>query len=346
MPATPGASCDVVVLGGGPAGSAAAVTLARAGRSVLIVDPATSGRDFRVGEGAPPGLDRTVDEIFGAGTFIADDHQPSYGNRAAWGSARVLDTDFMFNPLGHGWHLDRVAFDARLLAIAEAAGATVGRRFVDAAVVIDASGRRAAFARGHGGRLVTHDRLAAAVAVYPCAAEDRDRLTTVESVETGWWYAAAIPGRRRVVAFLTDGDLLPSALRSSAGFDRDVRATDLVAGLLGDGRPTRPRVVAAATAHLDRPVGDGWLAAGDAAACFDPLSSQGILTAVLMGRAAAEAAVAGRAGSAAYEARYRAVVEQFRAEQRATYALEQRWPDSPFWSRRHLEFLSVFRGHR
>ena len=33
-------------------------------------------------------------------------------------------TDFMFNPFGSGWHLDRVAFDDRLLAAAEAAGAT------------------------------------------------------------------------------------------------------------------------------------------------------------------------------------------------------------------------------
>jgi flavin-dependent dehydrogenase len=134
-----------------------------------------------------------------------------------------------------------------------------------------------------------------------------------------------------VVAFLTDGDLLEPELRSVAGFDRHVRRTVHVAAVVADGAPTRPVVVAAGTAHLDSPVGTGWLAVGDAAASFDPLSSQGILTAVLMGREAAR----GVDDPGAYADRYRAIVARFEAERRATYQREQRWPDAPFWSRRH-----------
>jgi flavin-dependent dehydrogenase len=326
---------DVVVIGAGPAGAAAATALARTGRSILLVDETAEPPGWRVGEGAPPGLDGAVDEVFGSGTFVAADHLRSYGNRSAWGSDEAVVTDFMLNPFGAGWHLDRVAFDARLLVAAEAAGATV-RRGVDggdlaagAEVVIDATGRRAAYARRRGARLVAHDRLTAVVAVYARRDDDDDTMTTVEAVEDGWWYTSAIPRLRRVVAFLTDGDLLLAGLRSADRFDEQVRRTRHITAVV-DGHPGPPTLFAAGTAHLDRPAGDGWLAVGDAAACFDPLSSQGILTAVLMGGAV----TTGIDEPEGYVGRYRAIVDRYRAEQRATYALERRWPDAAFWARR------------
>ena len=216
---------DAVVIGGGPAGCAAATTLARTGRSVVLVVDRRPHRTFGVGEGAPPGLDRAVDDVFGHGTFVPTDHLRSLGNRAAWGTGDLLRTDFMFNPFGTGWHLDRVAFDASLLAAAEAAGATLrtsldGGQAVAAPVVIDASGRRADHARHRGARRIASDRLIAVLTTYPRADTDADATTTVEAVEAGWWYTCPIPQHRRVVAFLTDADLLAAELRTSAGFDR------------------------------------------------------------------------------------------------------------------------------
>ena len=324
------------MIGGGPAGCAAAATLARTGRSVVLVVDRRSHRTFGVGEGGPPGLDRAVNDVFGHGTFVPTDHLRSLANRAAWGSSELVRTDFMFNPFGTGWHLDRVAFDASLLAAAEAAGATVrtsldGSQAMLAPVVIDASGRRAHHARHRGAHRIAGDRLIAALTTYPRAGTDDDATTTVEAVEIGWWYTCPIPHHRRVVAFLTDGDLLASELRTSAGFDRDAHRTTQIAPLLGPAAPMAPLVVAAGTAHLEPPCGDGWLSVGDAAASFDPLSSQGILTAVLMGREAARCVD----DPTAYAARYRAIVAHYEAERRATYRLEERWPTAPFWTRRH-----------
>ena len=95
--------------------------------------------------------------------------------------------------------------------------------------------------------------------------------------------------------------------------------------------PGAPLVVAAGTAHLDPPCGDGWLAAGDAAASFDPLSSQGILTAVLMGAEVAR----GIDDTPAFAARYQAIVAEYETQRLAIYRREERWPDAPFWARRH-----------
>jgi flavin-dependent dehydrogenase len=166
--------------------------------------------------------------------------------------------------------------------------------------------------------------------MYPAAPGDADATTTVQSTAGGWWYTSPVPGGRRVVAFLTDGDLLPGALRSPLGFDRAARRVAHVATLLAAGAPAPPIVVAAGTSYLEPVAGDGWLAAGDAAATFDPISSQGILTAVLMGREAARCAEQ----PAEFASRYRSIVARYDAERRATYALEQRWPTSAFWARR------------
>ena len=232
------ADYDVVVIGGGPAGAAAATTLPRTGRAVLVLAGRRSHRTIAVGEGAPPGLDQTVDDVFGSGTFAAADHLRSLGNRVAWGSDDLVRTDFMFSPFGAGWHLDRIAFDARLLAAAAGAGATVSDRIAEASremtapVVIDASGRRAVHCRRHGAQRVVGDRLTALVAMYPAGLLDVDSTTTVEAAEHGWWYTCPVPGHRRVVAFLTDGDLLVDEWRSSRGFDRAARRTNHIAAHL------------------------------------------------------------------------------------------------------------------
>src|SRR3954464_10445681 len=55
--------CDVSVVGGGPAGVAAAVTLARAGREVVLVDKARFPRDKCCGDGLTTGALRRLERL-------------------------------------------------------------------------------------------------------------------------------------------------------------------------------------------------------------------------------------------------------------------------------------------
>ena len=170
----------------------------------------------------------------------------------------------------------------------------------------------------------------AAVAVFPRCAADQDTATTVEAVESGWWYTSAIPGARRVVALLTDGDLLPAGIRHAERFVELVATTRHVASLV-DGQPEPPTLVAAGTAHLDRPVGRRM-------ACRR--RRRGVLRPTVVAghpHRRADGRRRRRAGSRTRTASSPATAPSstsYRTERMGTYALEQRWPDSPFWSRR------------
>jgi flavin-dependent dehydrogenase len=296
--------------------------------------------------------------------FLQQNHLPAYAMSAAWGQAAIRSRDYLFSGMGHGWHLDRVRFD-RLLAdeVRSRSGTLVcgvrpvsvvrekanlfrvatndGQEF-KAAHLIDASGRRMELARQMGARPVVVDRLIAASAYFNGFDLDSEaHETLVEAVADGWWYSALLPDGRLSVAFFSD----PEIIRMRGLIDPDAWARHLASA-----PHTRKRIGAApcdgpvafrpcGSQHLESAAGDGWIAAGDAAACFDPLASMGIGHAISSGIHAARAAYDQLCGNERVRSQYVAHVHQnfMRYLQLRTYyyGLEQRWADAPFWVRRH-----------
>lgn len=359
--------------GGGPAGSAAALTLARAGRGVLLVEKSPR-ETFKVGEGLPPAARPLLRQLGLLELFDADSHLPSYGNQSAWGSHVLHTTDFIKDPHGHGWHLDRPRFDAMLRDAARGAGAeTLGATrvrkcartaagdwrltlegagapaTVRARWVIDCTGRPASVARAEGVGRINYDQLLAFVALFNppegSRAPDRNSLTLVESAREGWWYTSLLPGGGRVTVYLTDADTDTAAsARTTDGFAALLAETAHVGALVnahGYVLGVGPKVALANSARLERIVGEGWLAAGDACASYDPLSSQGIVAALYSGfRAglALDAHASGDAGALeAYERHLRSVYDSYLRHRSVNYGSERRWPESEFWRRRRQQ---------
>jgi len=353
---------DIAIIGGGPAGSAAALALSRyTQRRVVLIERSDYG-GMRVGESVSSGLTAVL-AYLGLEHLLSDEkHLSAFGNVAAWGNATPASRDFLFTAGGHGWFLDRAAFDASLANAAERAGTCVlrdsnvlaakftsdlwdikthGQRLT-AKQIIDATGRRSAIARASGARRHAVDKLVGLVTWMsfgkPC---HHPRTVLVEAVENGWWYSAPVPGDKLVVAYMTDADQLDRRLiGDSKRFLEFVSGAPLTFARAANGVPVSPpRVWLAGSATTIPCIGKGWIAAGDAAASFDPLSSLGIGYAMLSGIQAARAVDHRLNGdedlAAAYEGDVARHMAGYLAQRQELYRLEQRWPERPFWSRRH-----------
>jgi flavin-dependent dehydrogenase len=364
-----GGSYDVAVLGGGPAGAATALALRRrdAGVRVALVEKSDYSA-FRVGETLPPPVRRLLERLGVWDAFPACGAAESYGTRAAWGSAAVQENAFIFSPYGRGWHVDRRNFDAWLAGEAQRAGADVYRgataratgrrgggwtvtlleegvahREIHARVVVDANGRHSPVARGQGARQIVFDGLVG-VAVRVRDAREHpllDSYTMVEACPDGWWYTAILPDGHLLAIFMTDADLLR---RTPWRRPDDMRALAACAPLTAERMACgtaagEPAIYPAASQRLDTCAGDGWFAVGDAAGTVDPLSSQGVMRALRSGINAARViqqhASGDRHALLAHDVRLANEYDAYLDTRFAYYAMEQRWPDSPFWRRRH-----------
>jgi flavin-dependent dehydrogenase len=97
-------------------------------------------------------------------------------------------------------------------------------------------------------------------------------------------------------------------------------------------------VLLAATSLLEPVAGRGWLAVGDAASCFDPISAQGIHKAFANAIAAAEVIACGNdtgeTRTQSYQAQIHHDFENYLRVRQHFYDIEKRWPLSSFWADR------------
>lgn len=119
-----GAPVDVLVIGGGPAGTTVASLLARAGRRVTLLERETFPR-YHIGESLAPSA-RTVLALTGALDAVErGGHQDKRGVRFTWSLDEwIID----WNALGNGtrsWQVDRSRFDEQNLRNAAAQGVEV-----------------------------------------------------------------------------------------------------------------------------------------------------------------------------------------------------------------------------
>jgi flavin-dependent dehydrogenase len=285
-----------------------------------------------------------------------------------WGAPEPKIYDFLWDPHGLGWHLDRARFDAWLRREAVLRGAaliqpatvefitrtdmfhvrarsTSGSLDLSASLIIDAAGRSSPVARRLGAQRIVHDKLVSVYVHGKDTYRETQAMTLIEAVEDGFWYTAPTPEGGRVLAFHTDADLprlralrAPVALLEHAYRTREIARTLTLSGFQVEGQR---RSIAAHSASLTPCTGEGWLATCDAAIAFDPLSSQGLLNALFTGLAAAEAASRHLEGESSalqeYEHTIAGIRHAYRRNHAHFYRAEGRWPQAPFWLRRRRE---------
>ncbi|GJJ10939.1 hypothetical protein Clacol_005168 [Clathrus columnatus] len=290
--------------------------------SLLVLDDADPG-SFKIGESLPaearrilPYLHPNVLSQLEQDTFDGI-HTKCTGTASAWGSSELQESFTIMNPFGSSWHLDRAGFDESLRSIVKsvceknknnklekikftgvekskerwtvfAKDPGVEQQY-QAKWLVDASGRKASLGRA----IIKNDSLFATYAFFTSLTTDSDHRTLIESTETGWWYTSQLSNQTRVVVYHTD-NRNPSSkqARKWGGFldllhGNTQHISDLLSG--NDYQPVLdgnfPRGTPACSSYLEPPGDENqcWIAVGDAAMAFDPLSSQGMITAMKMG---------------------------------------------------------------
>ena len=309
-------AAEVVVVGAGPAGSAAAAWAARSGREVLVVDMAEFPRDKACGDGLTP---RAVLELrrLGLGDWL-DGHIRHHGLRMAGFGAdvQVPWPGRSFPAVSSA--VPRTELDDRIRKAAEASGAgmLLGRKAVD--VARDRAGRVEAVLLADGTRVRCRWLIVADGARSPLgrALGRRWHRQTVYGVAVRGY----LPSPRSAEPWISsdlelrspEGQVLPGygwifplgngevnigvGALATARRPADVALRALIrryADLKQDawGFTGAPKAVASALLPMGGAVsgvaGANWMLIGDAAGCVNPLNGEGIDYGLETGRLAA-----------------------------------------------------------
>lgn len=295
------AIADVAIVGGGPAGAAAAISCAMRGLQVALFEREAAGWE-RPGETLHPGIEPLLEQL-GVGsalTRVTGARHP--GIWIEWNGPRRFQA---FGADNHGpWHgfqVNRAEFDALLLARAQALGVAVHQKIavrspliddgavcgvrtnagpVLARMVIDTSGRSRWLARALGIESRQHSpRLVARYGYAQGRCPERDEAPLLIGSANGWtWTAKVRPNTYQWTHVALDGKRpargwMPEEFQGLAPLGR-ARGADVTWRL------------------AMQSAGPGWFMAGDAAALLDPSSSNGVLKALMSGMTAAHLAAA------------------------------------------------------
>jgi flavin-dependent dehydrogenase len=352
-------STDVLIVGGGPSGAAAAMACASRGFRAVILEAQTLSRN-RIGESLSALAHTSLAELGLLSEFLAARHEPTHLFRSVWGS-EVMERD----SLRHGWypdhHLDRARFDDWLLSQAEQRGVHVLRpaarlqltrdskdRFVCRAriagepfelhgrAVIDATGRRAFGMKRLGARRATTDKLVGLARWYPRRANRA--MVLVEAASEGWWYSAPTPDQGQVAIFFTDASSYTQSSRREALWQQSLCDAPLTRDVLKKLTPGRIDLHPASPQLTDWTPDGPYIPVGDAAFASDPISGSGLMFALSSGIEAARAIDLYWKGSktvmAAYRHGVRRLFERHLAERVQTYAARRTLDAGDFWQRR------------
>ncbi|MCJ7796523.1 MAG: geranylgeranyl reductase family protein, partial [Thermoleophilia bacterium] len=334
---------DVVSVGAGPAGCAAATFLAREGVDVLAVDRATFPRDKVCGDGLGP---RSVSMLrrMGVERRLRDlSYQPIHHYRvvSAWGDAVRTGVPAFGKGAGYAHVVPRQDLDLLLVGAAREAGTSIWEG-VRALRGTEVGGMPAVEARGPDGRsLLFRGR----VVVGADGSRGSFSRTVLPARRSGPYavgmraYVEGVEGLDGALNFFLDRDLLPGcgwifpsgraggpanvglglptrALRRRPErlrdvFDRFLGPTSLAGPHLQGARLAAPPALFPLRSGLLRGTRrqGNVLLAGDAASLIDPLSGEGVAYALESGHLAALAiARALRSGRLSELARYEATV--------------------------------------
>ncbi|MGH1464272.1 MAG: geranylgeranyl reductase family protein [Cognatishimia sp.] len=288
---------DVIVVGAGPAGSAAAAWIARSGHSVALIDKATFPRDKLCG-GLFTERSRTYhNEIFAKDFQISK--AVTKNNVTLWHAGQSLGTITDIPPLHltmrrnldadlHALALSKGASDFSGQAIVKISGTSVQLgtdQTITGKVLIGADGVNSMVARQLFGQAFEHDQIGFALEIEaPLPAQPAEKQPLrIDFDAAKWGYGWSFPKQKSVTIGIGGLHRLNP--------DMKTRLTQYLDQLnIAKGPKVKGHFLP--FGHFKTSPGQGAvLLAGDAAGLVDPITGEGIAYALKSGQLAAQAAI-------------------------------------------------------
>ncbi len=319
-------TCDVLIIGGGPAGSSAAAVLAEYGHRVVILERERFPR-YHIGESLIPFTYGPLERIGMIPKMKASHFVKKFSVAFIQPDGRASQPFYFFTrydreTIAQSWQVVRSEFDLMLLDNAREKGAVVheettvtellkqdgrviGARALGsdgtpveyhARIVLDCTGREAFTAARHGWR--TRDPFLNKVSVWTYyrgstrATGIDEGTTTVAFVpDKGWFWHIPQHDDMVSVGIVADGKYLTrEGVRDPrAIFDREVEQNLWIKERLATGTCTGQYFITGEFSHHARHCSaPGLVLVGDAFAFLDPVFSSGVMLALKSGVLAAE----------------------------------------------------------
>jgi flavin-dependent dehydrogenase len=317
---------DVVVIGGGPAGSTVGAFLARAGKKVLLLEKEVFPR-FHVGESLLPYNFRLFRELDLLPALEAAGFPKKFGAQFELGdgskSVGFVFRQGKFTREPQAFQVERSRFDHILLKNAQARGVETREGWTvktfsddDEGVTIAASGpennvqtftaRYLADASGRGnltgnqeGLRVLHPHLKK-LAVFghfhnvQLDPGDKGGDTVITRLERKWFWFIPVSAQKTSVGCVLDKEEFNRWKKSPEEiFNALVQSSPPVRRRMENARPASPLHATADFSYYNRRlVGPRLIRVGDAAGFMDPIFSSGVYMAMLSGKLASQALLA------------------------------------------------------
>ncbi len=358
----------IAIIGGGPAGLFTAIALKQLNHDVFVLEAGTYSKQ-RAGEHLSASALTFIKNLNIPDHLVDNNSIRCIGVEGAWGQEELLSRSSIFNPYGDGIILSRPAFDSALATYCTSQNIAMetdcrvsalirneegweiiakNQKF-EAHFVVDASGRNSKFSKILGADKIAYDDLIGIAQVMkPTQIRPKtESQLLIETIPDGWWYSVQLPSGDVVATFMTNATVFTGSGENQAVFWKNrFKESKHTSKKWAQYKPNdKPFTQSAKTQILQKTVGDNWLAVGDAAMSYDPLSSAGILKGIRMGISAAGKIDAWANGNTnaldEYDKKCKDDFDEYLLQKETYYALEKRFNNNPFWYSRNIRPKSL-----
>ena len=306
----PKISCEVLVVGAGPAGSATATMLARRGIPVCLLGRSSRQVPARI-DTLPPEATRLLLALSSSDILSSCGAVECPGIVSVWSEGQPIEKDFLVYPFGPGHHINRQRFDKSLLAatkqcenvtyydgmltdcMRENGGFSVRARLanqrsycIKCRFIVDASGQNAVAARQLGITREIYERSFAARTITKVSQPISDYRLWLERTSWGWFYSVPYDSGHYQLSFV--GRNITASPNWRQSLSQEIEKTRF-RPVAESPNSTSWLCCRANTSMLEIVAEDGFYSVGDAAGSISPLAGHGLLIALDSGMVVANA---------------------------------------------------------